>query len=181
YLRRHPAWPTSLAAAIGFHQSGYYQPGMFWSRSLVEKIGPLDEKSHLCFDLDFWARSLVAGFAMAPVDVPIACFRQHSASKSSSQFEAVIAESRAVFERYAAALSPAEHSQSAAWLREYAAELLLHILYGHLQESRKDQARAILLREWRTVLALRPWKLALGVLYRVLISGRSPNWFSKLP
>jgi hypothetical protein len=178
-LRRHPARATPLEEAIAFHETGYYQPGMFWSRQLIEKVGPLDGSSHLCFDLEFWARSLVAGFTFVAVDAPIACFRQHPASKTSSQLEAIVAESRAVFDRYAPHLAPPERRQSAAWLQTYAADLMLHTIYRCLREGQRVQARGILFRELGTVLALRPLKLALGVIFHVLISGRPPAWFTE--
>jgi len=178
YLRRHPARPTPLAEAIGFHQTGYYQPGMFWSRRLVEKIGRLDEDSHLCFDLDFWARSLVMGFGLVPLEVPIACFRQHFASKTSSRLNSIIEESRAVFHRYAPALPPAARNQSIAWLREYTSDILMHMVYGCLHEGNRAAALDFLFREWRTALGLRPRKLLFGLLYRSLISGSPPGWFS---
>lgn len=178
FLRRHPAWHTTLAAAIGFHQSGYYQPGMFWSRSLIEKVGLLDETAHLCFDLDFWARSLVAGYTLAPVDQPVACFRQHAASKSSSQLTKIMSESRMVFQRYEGHLSPSERIQSAAWLREYLSDLVLHVVYGHLREGRRGEALKTLLEEFRVVLALRPWKLVASLIYHVLFRGRPPSWYS---
>ncbi len=143
----------------------------------MEKIGWLDEGTHLCFDLDFWARSLVAGFTLLPLEKPIACFRKHTASKTSSQLEETITETLAIFRRHSANLSPPERRQSAAWLREYAAEVLLHIVYGHLSEGRKAQAWDILRRQWRSALALRPRRLICGLLYRVLISGHPPSWF----
>jgi glycosyltransferase involved in cell wall biosynthesis len=175
--RRHPAAPVSLAETLGFRHVGYHQPGMFWSRGLLEKVGPLDGDMHLCFDLDFWARSLVAGFTLTPVDASVACFLQHSASKTSSQFEAIVAESRAIFQRYAAHLSPAEQRESAAWLRASLADYVLHMAYRALRRGFRGQALKLLLREMRTLFALRPPKLAFGALYRALITGRPPDWF----
>jgi glycosyltransferase involved in cell wall biosynthesis len=179
FLRRHPARATPLAEALGFHRTGYYQPGMFWSRALVDKVGPLDASQHLCFDLDFWARSLAAGFVLTPMEQPVACFRQHGASKSSSRLEAIVAESRDVFARYAGTLPSEERRQSGEWLRAYLSDMVLHIVYGHLQAGRKAQASEVLLREWRTAMALRPHKLALGLFYHVFVRGCPPAWFSE--
>ncbi|MDR3406683.1 MAG: glycosyltransferase family 2 protein [Chthoniobacter sp.] len=176
-LKRHPAWPTPLPAALGFHEFGYYQPGMFWSRRLVEKVGLLDVNMHLCFDLEFWARSLAAGFSLTAVDAPIACFRQHGASKSFTQLETIIDESREVFRRCSDALSAEDRRQSAQWWREYAADLVLDIVYRRLQQGRRRAALSYLLREWRTAMALRPRSLLIGALVRVLTTGRPPAWF----
>jgi glycosyltransferase involved in cell wall biosynthesis len=176
-VRRHPAWPTPLPTALGFHEFGYYQPGMFWSRRLVEKIGPLEKDMHLCFDLDFWARSLVAGFVLTPVDTPVACFRQHSGSKTSSQLEVIIEESREIFRRHSPPLSSPERRQAARWLREYSSDLVLQIVYRRLRQGRRAAALVYLLREFRTGLELRPRRLLLGALARILTKGRPPEWF----
>ena len=165
HLCRHPARPTSLAAAIGFHQTGYYQPGMFWSRRLLDNVGQLDESTHLCFDLDFWARCLIAGFALTPVDAPIACFRKHTESKTSSRLEEIVAESREIFRRYAPHLNSSERCRAATWLREYIADLEMHIIFRCLREGLRGKALGILVRELRTVLALQPRKVALSVVY----------------
>jgi len=176
FLKRHPAWPTPLPAALSFHDFGYYQPGMFWSRRLVEKVGPLDIDMHLCFDLEFWTRSLAAGFALQSVTEPIACFRQHPAAKTSSQLEDIIQESGEIFRRHSGALSAAERSQAAIWLREYSADIILQIVYRHLRKARRGAAVSWLLREWPSLVTLRPRRLLYGALWRVLVTGRPPDW-----
>jgi len=176
FRKRHPAWPTPLDAALGYHDFGYYQPGMFWSRKLVEKVGPLDVNLHLCFDLEFWVRSLKAGFELRPVDTPIACFRQHPRSKTSSQLEEVILESREIFRRHSGRLSDADRRKSAKWLREYSADLVMQIVYRHLLHARRRAAVSWLLRELPTMIQLQPRRLLLGALWRVLVTGRPPAW-----
>jgi glycosyltransferase involved in cell wall biosynthesis len=177
-FQRHKARPTPLAKALGFRDFGYYQPAMFWSRRLIEQIGPLDGDMHLCFDLDFWARSLAAGFSLTPVAAPVACFRHHGASKSTTQSETMMRESNEVFRRYSPSLPAREREQAATWLHEYHAEALLQVIYRMLHEGRRAEARAFLLGHLRTAWHLRPRRLMLGALHRVLISGRPPAWFS---
>ncbi len=177
-LRRHAAKPTPLAQALGFRDFGYYQPAMFWSRGLVEQVGALETAMHLCFDLDFWARSLVAGFTLTAVEVPVACFRQHPTSKSATQLTTMMAESAEVFRRHSPALSATARRQSSAWLREYHAEAMLSILYRLLQQGRRRAALAFLAPRLRIAWSLRPRRLALGLFFRVLVSGRPPAWFS---
>jgi glycosyltransferase involved in cell wall biosynthesis len=177
-LRPRPAWPVSLAATLGFRHFGYHQPGMFWSRALLEKVGPLDVRMHLCFDLEFWVRSLVAGFVLTPVEAPVACFRQHAGSKTARLYEEIVAESRLVFRKYSPHLAPAERSESAKWLREYLADYHLHLIYRCLRDGARGRALKLLLREIHFITDLRPRKLALGILYRVFISGQPPDWFS---
>ena len=178
-LKRHPAWPMPLAQTLGYKDYGYYQPAMFWSRELVQRVGPLDASMNCCFDLDFWARSLVAGFALLPVETPVACFRQHPASKSSTRYEIILRESWEVFRRYRTALTAGERRQATAWLREYEADFLLHIIYRRLRDVGRGSALGWYVRNLRSLLTLRPRRLAVACLVRILGSGRPPAWFSQ--
>jgi glycosyltransferase involved in cell wall biosynthesis len=97
FHKRHPAAATPLACALGRKDYGYFQPGMFWRRALVEKVGSLDVKLNCAFDQDFWLRSLLAGYVLTPLPEPVACFRVHGASKTGGLSPKVIAEDWAMF------------------------------------------------------------------------------------
>lgn len=176
FRKRHPAWPTPLPQTLSFHEFGYHQPGMFWSRHLIDKVGRLDESMHLCFDLEFWARSLAAGFTLRSVETPVACFRQHPTAKTSSRYEELVRESRENFQRHSGSLSAVDRKQSAEWLREFTADFVLHIVYRHVREARRTTAASWLLRELRTLMKLRPRRLLCGAMWRVLVTGRPPAW-----
>ena len=57
------------------------QPSTFWRRSVVEKIGPLDESLHYVMDYDYWLR-IAAEFPLAFLDDYLARFRTYPASKT---------------------------------------------------------------------------------------------------
>ena len=107
FRKHHPAVPTPLERCLGRRDYGYFQPGMFWRRGLVEKVGPLDSTLDSSFDHDFWVRSLLAGYTCAPAAEPFAFFRQHAGSKTGGQFQRGMREDWIIFHRYAAHLSPA--------------------------------------------------------------------------
>ncbi|RYD73184.1 MAG: glycosyltransferase [Verrucomicrobiaceae bacterium] len=177
FLRRRSAAATPLAKAIGFRDFGYHQPGMFWGRELITKVGSLDTTFDCSFDLEFWARSLAHGFELKPLEQAVACFRQHADAKTCRRTELIMRENWAVFRRYASDLSPAERRQAACWLRDYEADTLPRVLYRRLQQGERGVAFSYLLRKWRVALHLQPPRLALGALWRILVTGRAPSWF----
>lgn len=177
FLRRRRAAATPLAKTIGFKDFGYHQPGMFWSRLLIQKVGSLDTSFDCSFDLEFWARSLARGFVLEPLEETVACFRQHGEAKTCRRTELIMRENWEVFRRYSSELSPEEQRQSASWLREYEADSLPRVLYRRLQQGERGFALRYLLRRWRVALHLQPPRLALGALWRILVTGRAPAWF----
>lgn len=80
-------------------QSRWHDPGLFWSRKVIDAVGDLDDSLHYSFDFDFLVRAL----QYAPVeyiDHIAAGFRLHETSKSIAQTEAMMAETAAVSRRY---------------------------------------------------------------------------------
>jgi glycosyltransferase involved in cell wall biosynthesis len=61
------------------------QPGSFWRRSIMNKVGFLNETYHHVFDYEFWIRIIFANgiFAQVPGD-PLANFRLSPGSKTVS-------------------------------------------------------------------------------------------------
>ena len=175
FLKRHPAAPTPLVRCLGRSEYGYFQPGMFWRRALVEKVGPLDTGIFSSFDHDFWARTLAAGFALMAVAEPLACFRQHAGSKTGGQFQRGMREDWMIFERYRGQLSPAEQRQAAEWLREYEADNLLLTIYRLLDGGRRWAALRYLLEKIALAPRVRPPRAWFGAVARVL-ANRPPAW-----
>lgn len=58
------------------------QPGVFWRRRLLEEVGFLDESLHYAMDFDLWCRFAAAGYRPHLLNVPLATYRMHAASKS---------------------------------------------------------------------------------------------------
>jgi glycosyltransferase involved in cell wall biosynthesis len=174
FKKRHPAAPTPLASTLGRKDFGYHQPGMFWRRALVEKVGPLDGKLNYAFDSDFWVRSLLAGFEMVAIPEPVACFREHGGSKTCGFSPRVMEEDWKLFARYSAQLPPEERRQAAAWLRAYEADYLVAVAYTLLRAGGRGQALAYLLRKVSLAPLVRPRRAWLGAFLRILVTGSPP-------
>ena len=179
FLKRHPAAHTPLARALGRKEFGCFQPGMFWRRSLVEKVGPLDEVLNCAFDQDFWVRSLLAGFSMTAITEPVACFRVHGGSKTGGLSSRAIGEDWQLFARYCGNLAPDERRQAAAWLRAYEADYLVTGTYKLLQTGRRGEALGYLLRKLALAPLVRPRRTWWGAFLRTLVTGRPPAWFTR--
>jgi glycosyltransferase involved in cell wall biosynthesis len=80
-------------------RSLWHDPGLFWSRAVVDDIGELDASLHYAFDYDYLVRALQR-FPVEYIDCVAAGFRLHRASKTISQTEAMMAETAAVSRRY---------------------------------------------------------------------------------
>lgn len=80
-------------------RSLWHDPGLFWSRAVIEAVGELDASLHYAFDYDYLARALQQ-FHVQYVDSLAAGFRLHRGSKTISQTEQMMAETAAVSQRY---------------------------------------------------------------------------------
>ena len=76
------------------------QPGQFFRRDLVERVGPFDEGLHFAFDFDFFVRCALAGARPVSSRRIVAGFRFHGASKTVTQDDVQQRETRAVEARY---------------------------------------------------------------------------------
>lgn len=59
-----------------------FQPTVFWRRRLYEQVGMFNEKLLYVMDIDYWYRALPVG-KFAYLEKELACFRIHTASKTS--------------------------------------------------------------------------------------------------
>lgn len=80
-------------------RSLWHDPGLFWSRAVVDAAGELDASLRYAFDYDYLVRALQQ-FPVEYVDHVAAAFRLHRASKTISQTESMMAETAAVSRRY---------------------------------------------------------------------------------
>ena len=179
FLKRHPAVAAPLARALGRKDYGCYQPGMFWRRTLIEKVGPLDVELNCAFDQDFWVRSLLAGFSMVELAEPVACFRVHGGSKTGGLSPRALEEDWKLFARYGAHLAPDERRQAVAWLRAYEADYLVSCTYKLLQAGRRGEALRYLLRKISLAPLVHPRRAWLGAVLRTVMTGRAPEWFTR--
>jgi hypothetical protein len=80
-------------------RSLWHDPGLFWSRSVIDTVGEIDATLHYAFDYDYLIRAL-QHFSVEYIDHVAAGFRLHRHSKSISQTEQMMAETAAVSQRY---------------------------------------------------------------------------------
>jgi len=80
-------------------RSLWHDPGLFWSRAVMDTVGELDTSLHYAFDYDYLARALQQ-FRVEYVEPLAAGFRLHRGSKTISQTEQMMAETAAVSQRY---------------------------------------------------------------------------------
>ena len=73
----------------------WHEPGLYWSRAVIESVGAIDASLHYAFDYDYLVRALQHA-AVEHVEHIAAGFRLHDRSKSVSQEEQMMAETAAV-------------------------------------------------------------------------------------
>jgi glycosyltransferase involved in cell wall biosynthesis len=61
------------------------QPGCFWRKRIMDKVGLLNESLHYGIDYEYWTRMLLAGGKFKRLDYVIAEFRLSDSSKTISQ------------------------------------------------------------------------------------------------
>lgn len=126
-LRPHGLTPPNV---IQYWQrrSLWHDPGLFWSRAVIDATGKIDTTLHYAFDYDYLIRAL-QHTSVEYVDHVAAGFRLHRDSKSISQTEQMMAETAAVSQRYWALLDGVdrdgfERSEHAARVRRAASQLI---------------------------------------------------------
>lgn len=125
-------------------RSLWHDPGLFWSRAVVDAVGEIDASLHYAFDYDYLTRALQY-FSVEYVDHVAAGFRLHRDSKTISQTEQMMAETAAVSQRYWPLLDEVdrdgfERAEHEARVRRAVSKLLrgrregLALLWGALRE-----------------------------------------------
>jgi GT2 family glycosyltransferase len=81
--------PAQLARIFPHWFAGMYffQPEVFFTRTILEKAGLLDESLHYAMDYDLWLRFAKAGARLEVVCWPFAFFRLHAAQKTARAVE----------------------------------------------------------------------------------------------
>jgi len=62
------------------------QPSSFWSRKILETVGPLNEQLHYAMDHELYGRIASFGFRPICINEPLAGFRLHKEQKSAETF-----------------------------------------------------------------------------------------------
>lgn len=98
YLRKYCGFPQKFESLLvsGMH---FCQPACFWHRETFFELGGFDKELRFCFDYDMFLRLLRHG-AAAYTRYPLAVFRWHGSSKSSTIPEVAVKENREVKTRF---------------------------------------------------------------------------------
>lgn len=76
------------------------QPASLISRSVLDRVGMLDETLHYCMDYDLWIRLMKVSSAVNLGDTILAGYRLHETSKTVSQYTRMAREKIGVNRRY---------------------------------------------------------------------------------
>jgi glycosyltransferase involved in cell wall biosynthesis len=174
----HTPHATSLVECLGRKNYGFHQPGMFWRRSLMEKIGYLSEERTYSYCHDFFIRSMLAGHEMLCLPEKIAFFRWHRASQTRANVHGFLEGDWKVFHRYEDRLNAEDRGRARRWLQEYEADNLLRIGYSFLLHGDRGRAIGHTLKRWRLWPLVQPPRAVAGLMVRALVTGRPPAWFT---
>jgi len=75
------------------------QPATFWRRELLNEVGYIDESLHFSMDQDLWAR-FAKKYKLHLIREYLACFRFTSDTKTGSNVDKTLIESKLVAQRY---------------------------------------------------------------------------------
>ncbi len=93
------------------------QPSVFFARSMLEEIGPLDTKLKFSMDYEFWLRALRHGYRFCYIPQLFSYYRYHETSLSNQGYDTFLDEWRAVSDRIISELPPAQQRAAAWWWR----------------------------------------------------------------
>lgn len=80
-IRRRWVFPELTTEAV-LADAPIFQPSVFWRRTVVDRIGPLDESMQFCLDREYWLRMVVHGIVPKTVRCCLAAYRKHDATKT---------------------------------------------------------------------------------------------------
>jgi glycosyltransferase involved in cell wall biosynthesis len=123
---------------IWSREHGLSQPGMFFRREVVERIGGLDESLHFAMDYDLWLR-LTRHFPIKIVDAHLASFVVHPQSKTGQAryFSGFWREAERVSRRYWGSVFSRRYWRLAHACGRFVANALAHeILDAHKRGRR---------------------------------------------
>jgi GT2 family glycosyltransferase len=113
------------------------QPGTFFARWALDRVGPLDEGLRLAMDFDLWVRLLDAGIRSACIPRKVAVFELHLSSKTSrtepAEFWTEMAQS---LERHGHAEEADLAAERARW-RRASWKVEEALMAGRLREARR--------------------------------------------
>jgi glycosyltransferase involved in cell wall biosynthesis len=130
---------------LALDESVVNQAGCFWRRSMMEKVGLLNEGLHYCMDYEYWTRILLVGGKFVRLNDTLAQFRLSSGSKTVGQTVKMAYEGLQVIDGFFEKPDIAERfGLSSSQLRKQAnkgrSSVSLHAFYGCMKEKRWAEA-----------------------------------------
>ncbi len=74
--------PMDLRACLYHGRINIFQTSVFFRKSVLERIGALDEKLHITMDIDYWIRMAKQGLNMRHIERSLANLRWHPSAKT---------------------------------------------------------------------------------------------------
>lgn len=153
-----------------------YQPGVFWRRRMLKDVPRFDPSLHYAFDHEYWVRALDLGYRPVNLESPLAYFRIHGESKTSTKQRWFMRELWQIARAHREGLTAAEWSELATHLRTYEADYLLTSVYSLLASGRRLSAIGYLIGSVGLYRHISPKKPIAGAILRTLITGTPPAW-----
>jgi glycosyltransferase involved in cell wall biosynthesis len=153
-------------------EASLFQPGVFFSRAAYEAVGGIDSTMRFAFDKDFFIRVIFGGarFLPFPDCEPVARFRLHNQSKTSTLSEVRAAENSLIRERVLSS------TQLRPFVRDRMDEAAVSSAVAvALSSDSKFQALSALFECVKGRPKLLGNRMLLGALRRVLIDGAGPG------
>ncbi len=168
-----PKDTIDLSKATVLNENLVNQPGSFWRRAIMEKVGLLNEAFQYTMDHDYWVRLVLAGARFQRIQgAPLVNFRLSAHSKTVSQQHKMALEHLAILDRLAQDPDLPQKLDLKAevvqkQIRHTQALYHLYAFYGNMKAGRRLHA----LRWLAQALALRP-TILLDARWRQLFQAR---------
>lgn len=145
-VRRAPPKTTRRTLTRPWHgQTGVFQPGMIFRRTVPETVGPFDPDLVFAMDYDFFLRASER-FAIHPIRRDLGCFRVHGGTKTGEEFAPAFDEVAAVLLRHLRRTRPGRRPWWARLrLRLHRPAVLVGDALKAYEAGRPDRARRLLL------------------------------------
>jgi glycosyltransferase involved in cell wall biosynthesis len=93
-------WRPALIRATFAELNSMVNSATLVRRTVVEDVGPFDERIETCDDYDFWARAILRGYTLANVPEVLHLIRLHGSSIGAKQAGVMSAQAQQVSARY---------------------------------------------------------------------------------
>ena len=120
FIREERGRPFIPACVLVQSDNPIPQPGFLMHRSLLDRVGWLDESLHCAMDVDYWVRMALSDANVHYLDRTLACFRQHGTAKTLTFHQVRIADHYRIVEKtFADPRLPADYRRQYAMAKAW--------------------------------------------------------------